>query len=215
MSKAALDLSLYLVVGQGDCAGRPLLDVVAAAVAGGVTLVQLREKHLPSGEVAALARDLVGLLRPLAVPLIVNDDLEAALAADADGLHVGQQDTAAVEARRRLGPDRILGLSISNDTEAEAVDPALIDYLGLSPTFATPTKRDAAPALGLAGTARLRRRWPAIRCCAIGGINAANAAEVMATGVDGLAVVSAIAGAPDPRAAAAALRSAMLRVRPG
>jgi len=214
MSRPPFDLSLYLVLGRADCAGRPLVDVVAAAVAGGVTLVQLRDKEADSALLADLARALLTVLRPAGVPLIVNDDLEAALASGAEGLHVGQQDTAARDARRRLGPDRILGLSISNDEEADAVDPTLIDYLGLSPTFATPTKTDAAPALGLAGTARLCRRWPAIPCCAIGGIKAANAAAVMATGVDGLAVVSAIAAAPDPRAAAAALRQAMLRARP-
>ncbi|HKY93712.1 MAG TPA: thiamine phosphate synthase [Kiloniellales bacterium] len=215
MTKPAFDLRLYLVVGRGDCAGRPLVEVVEAAVAGGVTLVQLREKQLHSAELAALARELLAVLRPLGIPLIVNDDLEAALASDADGLHVGQQDLDAGEARRKLGPDRILGLSISTDAEAHAVDPRIVDYLGIGPVHATPTKTDAGPALGPAGTARLRRRWPAIPACAIGGIKAENAAEVMATGVDGLAVVSAIAGAPDPRAAAEDLRNAMLRARPG
>ena len=214
MTPPAYDLSLYLVVGRADCAGRPLAEVVERAVAGGVTLVQLREKDAPTGVVAALARSLVALLRPLAVPLIVNDDIEAALAADAAGAHVGQQDLDAAEARRRLGPDRILGLSISDDAEADAVDPALVDYLGIGPVYATPTKTDAAPALGAAGLARLRRRWPALPACAIGGIKAENAAEVMAAGVDGLAVVSAIAGAEDPQMAAAALRQAMLRARP-
>ena len=215
MSRPAFDLGLYLVIGRADCAGRPLVEVVERAVAGGVTLVQLREKQAASAEVATLARSLLALLRPRGVPLIVNDDIAAALAAGADGAHVGQQDLGAAEARRRLGIERILGLSISNDAEAEAVEPALVDYLGIGPVYATPTKTDAAPALEPAGVARLRRRWPAIPACAIGGIKAANAAEVMATGVDGLAVVSAIAGAEDPRAAAAALRQAMLRARPG
>ena len=214
MSKPAFDLSLYLVVGRGDCAGRPIAEVVEAAVAGGVTLVQLREKQAASGELAAVARDLIGVLRPHGVPLIMNDDLEAALVSGCDGLHVGQEDLDAGEARRRLGPDRLLGLSISNDAEAAAVDPRIVDYLGIGPVYATPTKTDAAPATGLEGTARLRRRWPALPACAIGGIKPTNAAEVMATGVDGLAVVSAIAGAHDVRAAAAALRAAMLRARP-
>jgi thiamine-phosphate pyrophosphorylase len=189
--------------------------VVEQAVAGGVTLVQLREKAAPSREVAALAQALLAVLRPKGVPLIVNDDIEAALVAGAEGAHVGQQDLAVAEARRRLGPDLILGLSITNDAEAEAVDPALVDYLGLGPVYATPTKTDAAPALGPAGLARLRRRWPTLPSCAIGGIKQANLAEVMATGIDGIAVVSAIAGAEDPRAAAAALRLAMLRARLG
>jgi thiamine-phosphate pyrophosphorylase len=215
MTKPAFDLRLYLVVGRSDCAGRPLAEVVEAAVAGGVTLVQLREKELPSAELASLARELLAVLRPRGVPLIVNDDLEGALASGADGLHVGQEDLAAGEARRRLGADKILGLSISNDAEAHAVDPRVVDYLGIGPVYPTPTKTDAAPALGPLGTARLRRRWPALPACAIGGIKAANVAEVMAPGVAGLSVVSAIAGAADPRAAAEELRSAMLRARPG
>jgi thiamine-phosphate pyrophosphorylase len=214
MTRPAFDLALYLVVGRADCAGRPLSEVVERAVAGGVTLVQLREKNATSNEIAKMARDLLAVLRPKGVPLIVNDDVEAALSAGADGAHVGQADLDAATARRRLGSDRILGLSITSDADAEAVDPSVVDYLGIGPVYATPTKTDAAPALGPAGIARLRRRWPALPACAIGGIKAANAAEVMATGVDGLAVVSAIAGAKDPRAAAQALRQAMLRARP-
>jgi len=209
MSKPAFDLRLYLVLGSQDCAGRSLSDIVAEAVAGGVTLVQLREKGADSRRVAELARALVTLLRPSGVPLIVNDDLEATLASGAAGLHVGQDDAPPASVRRRLPPDRILGLSVGNAAEAATADPALVDYVGLGPVFATPTKGDAGQPLGLAGLAALRHLVPALPAVAIGGIKLAQAAQVMAAGVEGLAVVSAIAGAADPRAAAQALRQAI------
>lgn len=205
------DLGLYLVIGRADCAGRPLLETVAAAVAGGVTLVQLREKQAPSAEVAELARALVALLRPRGVPLIVNDDLEAALAADADGLHVGQDDAPAAAGRGRLPPDRILGLSVGSAEEALTADPAVIDYVGLGPVFATPTKGDAGRPLGVSGLAALRRGVAGLPAVAIGGIKRESAAAVMGAGVEGIAVVSAIAGAADPAAAARALRRAIGR----
>lgn len=204
-----LDLSLYLVIGRGDCAGRPLLEVVEQAVAGGVTMVQLREKEAPTPRVAELGRSLVALLRPLGVPLIVNDDLEAALSCDADGLHVGQDDLAAAMARSRLPAGKLLGLSVGDAAEARSADPALVDYVGLGPVFATPTKADAGRPLGLEGLTALRRQVTALPAVAIGGIKQENAAAVMGTGVQGIAVVSAIAGAVDPAAAARELRRAI------
>lgn len=211
LHRRTFDLGLYLVVGRGDCAGRPLLEVVEAAVAGGVTLVQLREKQVPSEEVATVARELVALLRPLGVPLIVNDDLEAALAADADGLHVGQDDAPPAEVRRRLPGDRILGLSVGSAEEAKTADPAAVDYVGVGPVFATPTKGDAGLPLGTAGLASLRKLVAGLPAVAIGGIKRETAGAVMAAGVEGVAVVSAIAGAADPEAAARALRKAIGR----
>lgn len=209
MTRPPFDLRLYLVVGSQDCAGRDLADLVAEAVAGGVTLVQLREKPAPTQRVTELARALLGLLRPLGVPLIVNDDLDAALASGADGLHVGQDDPPPALVRRRLPPDRILGLSVGNAAEALTADPGLVDYVGLGPVFATPTKGDAGQPLGLEGLAALRRQVAGLPAVAIGGIKADQAAAVMAAGVEGIAVVSAITAAPDPRAAAAALRRAL------
>ena len=209
MTRPRLDLRLYLVLGSQDCGGRALADVAAEAVAGGVTLVQLREKLLDTQRMAELARALIALLRPQGVPLIVNDDLEATLASGAEGLHVGQDDPPPAAVRLRLPPDRILGLSVGNAAEAATADPALVDYVGLGPVFATPTKGDAGQPLGIAGLAALRRLVPALPAVAIGGIKQDQAAAVMATGVQGLAVVSAIAGAADPRAAARALRQAI------
>ncbi len=209
MTRRPFDLSLYLVLGSGDCAGRPMTEVVGAAVAGGVTLVQLREKLGGSQARAEFGRALVALLRPLGVPLIVNDDLEAALACDADGLHVGQEDAPAEAARRRLPPDRILGLSVGSAAEALTADPSVVDYVGLGPVFATPTKGDAGLPLGVAGLASLRRAVAGLPAVAIGGIKQESAATVMAAGVQGIAVVSAIASAADPAAAARSLRQAI------
>ena len=132
-----LDLSLYLVIGTADTGGRPLSEVVDAALSGGVTLVQLREKTMSDAEMTELARDLKTRLAPRGVPLIVNDRLAVALAADAEGLHLGQDDLAPAAARRALGSGRILGVSAGNETEAEIADPALVDYVGVGPAYAT------------------------------------------------------------------------------
>ena len=199
------DLSLYLVAGSGDLDGRDLLEVVGQAVAGGVTLVQLREKTTPRGLLIERARALRALLAPRGVPLIVNDHLDVALAAGAEGLHLGQDDIAPAEARAALGPGRILGLSAGDAEEAGTVDPAVVDYVGVGPAYATGTKADAGAAIGPAGLGAMRARL-ALPMVAIGGIGRARAAEVMATGVEGIAVVSAICRAADPEAAARALR---------
>ncbi len=210
------DLRVYLVIGEADCAGRPIDWVVAEAVAGGVTAVQLREKARSSAEVAALASRLRRQLDPAGVPLIVNDDLEAAIACEAAGLHVGQDDLPAEEARRRLPAGRRLGLSITRLEDLESARSGQADHLGIGPVFATKTKADAAPALGLAGLTRIRAARPLVPAIAIGGITLRNARDVMESGVDGLAVISAIAGAQRPRQAATELRAiveAVLRER--
>ena len=143
------------------------------------------------------------LLAPLRVPLLVNDRIDVALAAGADGAHVGQADMPVVLVRKFLGAGAIIGLSITSSAEARGDDTAMADYLGVGPIFAQLTKPDAAPALGLGGLAEIRRisRKPIV---AIGGVTAANARAVQAAGADGVAVVSAIMGAQDPTAAAAA-----------
>ncbi len=205
--KPALDLSLYLVAGSDAVGGRRLEDVVAAAVRGGVTLVQLREKTLPDVEVVELARALKGLLGPAGVPLIINDRAEVARAAGADGVHLGQGDLDAGRAREILGPGALIGVSAGTRAEAARVDKALADYVGVGPVYATPTKPDAGPPIGIAGLTSVLAALAPLPVVAIGGIGAQNAAEVMASGAaDGIAVVSAICGADDPQAAARALR---------
>jgi thiamine-phosphate pyrophosphorylase len=199
------DLSLYLIAGPEAVGGRDLVAVVAAAVRGGVRLVQLRDKTAPDAAMIAQARALKALLRPLGVPLVVNDRLEVALAAEADGLHLGQEDLAPARARAALGPGRILGVSAGDAEEAAIADPAVVDYVGVGPVYPTGSKADAGDAIGLAGLGAMRALLD-LPMVAIGGIDETNAAEVMACGVEGVAVVSAICGAADPEAAARALR---------
>ena len=194
------DPSLYLVIGPGDVPAGSLQAVVAAAVAGGVTAVQLRAKTTDRVTVVECARALVSQLRPLDVPLIVNDDPEAAVAAGADGTHVGPFDRPPSEVRRIVGPDAILGLSVTSVGASGTVDPAIVDYVGLGPVFPTPTKPDAADPIGLCGL-RAGCRALTVPVVAIGGLRAGNVRDVLRAGADGIAVVSAICAAIEPRAA--------------
>ena len=194
-------LRLYLVTGEAPPGGLPLAEIVRRAVEGGVTCVQLRAKTASARALLAQARELLALLRPRGVPLIVNDRLDIALAAGADGVHVGQDDLPCADARRLAPPDFMVGVSVGTAAEALAAAAAGASYLGVSPVFDTPTKRDTPPATGLDGLRRIRAAT-SLPLVAIGGIHAGNAAAVRAAGADGLAVVSAIMTAADPAAAA-------------
>jgi thiamine-phosphate pyrophosphorylase len=202
---------LYLVTDRGLAGGRPLEGVVEAAVRGGVTAVQLREKRCPTREFVELGRALARLLAPLGVPLIVNDRLDVALAIGAAGVHLGQGDMDYATARRLLGRDAAIGLSVETIEQARAAESLDADYLGVGPVFPTATKADAAPALGLAGLAQVRA-VSHHRLVAIGGIGAGNARQAMEAGADGVAVVSAICAAEDPESAA---RDLWRAVKPG
>ena len=210
----AFDLTLYLVIGPDDVPGRSVAAVTAAAVAGGVTLVQLRDKTAPDAEMVELAQSLQEILAPRALPLIINDRIEVARDVGAAGVHLGIDDRPAVEAREALGPEAIIGVSAGTQEEADLVDPGVVDYVGTGAVFATATKADAGAAIGLDGLTALRRRL-ALPMVAIGGIGLSTAAAVAATGVEGIAVVSAICGAVDPEAAARDLRGAVDRGRRG
>lgn len=202
------DLRLMLVTDAAMTARRGLIPTVREAVEGGVTIVQLRDKHASDEDLTALALALRAELAPRGVPLIVNDRPLVAKAAGADGLHIGQEDGSPRAARDLVGPGVILGLSVTRASEVATVDPAVVDYVGLGPVFASATKADAAPPLGFAGVRRAGALLP-VPFVAIGGIDAGNARSVMAAGAAGLAVVSAICAAPNPRAAASALRIAV------
>lgn len=204
----AFDLTLYLVIGPDDVPGRSVAAVTVAAVAGGVTLVQLRDKTAPDAEMAELARSLQEILAPRSLPLIINDRIEVARDVGAAGVHLGIDDRPAVEAREALGTEAIIGVSAGTREEADLVDPAVVDYVGTGAVYATSTKADAGAAIGLDGLTALRRRL-ALPMVAIGGIGLSTAAAVAATGVEGIAVVSAICGAVDPEAAARDLRGAV------
>lgn len=207
-----LDLSVYAIADPARARG----DVVAltrAAVAGGATLIQLRDKTSETAAMVATARALVAALRGTGVPLLVNDRVDVALAAEADGVHLGQDDMALADARRLLGPRAIIGVTIRTDREAEETPLGAADYAAIGGVFATASKVNETPPLGLDGVSRLaailRRRRPGLPLCAIAGIDAGNAAAVIAAGVDGVAVISDIYRAADPAAAAAALARAV------
>lgn len=205
MLKRSADWSLYLVTNRALALGRPLEEVVLAAVEGGVTAVQLREKECSTREFIALARKLKQLLAPRGVPLLINDRVDVALAAESDGVHIGQSDMAYRDARALLGGVTLIGLSVETPAQAAEAEGLDCDYLGVGPVFPTATKSDAAPAWGLDRFAELRRT-SRHSLVAIGGIDTSNAASLASAGADGIAVVSAICSAPDPRAAAAGLR---------
>lgn len=214
-----LDLSLYLVLDPDLCGGAEgMVATTLAAIQGGVTVVQLRAPNWKKRAVAECARELLRLM-PASVPLIINDHADVARAVGAAGVHVGQKDLSPEDCRLIVGPDAIVGLSISNDDELSRLivdersrlspddvsrfSPA-VDYIGIGPVFPTGTKKDAAPVVGLEGLRRLLETAP-VPAVAIGGISEVNAPSVYETGVSGIAVVSAICGKNDPEAAARAL----------
>lgn len=194
-------MALYLVTDRDVADGRNMEEIVKEAVEGGVTIVQLREKNIDTKEFVALGKRLKTILSVYGVPLIINDRIDVALAIDADGVHIGQSDMPYAIARRLLGYDKIIGLSIENHAELEEANTLDVDYVAISPIFSTPTKTDTAEPWGLNGAKEfvLQSRHPVV---AIGGINMDNAADVFGTGVDGIAVVSAIIGADSPKSAA-------------
>jgi thiamine-phosphate pyrophosphorylase len=197
-------LRLYLVADRGYAAGRRLRPIVEAAVRAGVTLVQIRDKGDDARAFLAEALELRDALAGTGVPLLVNDRIDIARAIGADGVHLGQSDLPPPIAREQLGPDAIVGLSI--ETLAQMGNGIFegVDYLGVGPVFATNTKPDAAPPIGLDGLAAIRAATP-LPMVGIGGVGPADAAAVRATGVEGICVVSAILGAADPAAATRAL----------
>ena len=194
------DLSLYLVTDRPLAQGRDMAWIVREAVAGGVTMVQLREKDCPTGEFITLARELKMVLQPLGIPLIINDRVDVALAIDADGVHIGQSDMPYEVARALLGKNKIIGLSVETMDEVIATNALDVDYIGISPVYATPTKTDTLQPFGLEGIEEVMR-ISRHRCVAIGGMNRDTIGEVIRRGVEGVAVVSAIVSADSPREA--------------
>lgn len=198
-------LRLYLVTDRASIGARTLADVVAAAVQGGVTCVQLREKHLCTRDFFAQAMMLKELLAPRNIPLVINDRIDVALACGAQGVHLGQSDMPVAQARRLLPPQMFIGWSVETMEEVARSASLPVDYLGVSPIYATPTKIDTHAPWGLEGLRKVRSAT-ALPLVAIGGIHAGNARAVLSAGADGLAVVSALCAAPDPCTAAVTLR---------
>ncbi len=210
--KTDIDYSLYLVTDQKLCLGRELIEVVMEAVAGGVSIVQIREKDSDTMAFFQLARAMKKSLEKTNVPLIINDRVDVAIAVGAEGVHVGQTDLPCSVVREMLGPGKIIGVSINTFDQITEAEKFHINYLSLSPVFPTPTKPDTTPAFGIEGLKKARQKTsrPLIT---IGGINKNNLNEIIVAGMDGAAVVSAICSAPSPRSAAQELADIILQAR--
>lgn len=202
------DLTLYLVTDTGMCGARGVPATVRQAVAGGATTVQVRDPDASGRELHELVVRVREELAGTGVALFVDDRLDVALTAGADGVHLGQSDPPVPRAREIAGPGLLIGWSVSTRAELDAVNafaPGTVDYLGIGPVFSTPTKPGAATPTGIEGLRDLVADT-ALPAVAIGGVHADNAAEIVATGVSGLCVVSEICAAEDAASAAAGLR---------
>jgi thiamine-phosphate pyrophosphorylase len=212
MKHQHLDLSLYLVTDQGLAGERTTADIVAAAIRGGVTCVQIREKTASTREFIEEALSIRELLKKQNIPLIINDRIDIALAVKADGVHLGPSDMPLSMARALVGKSMIIGVSSESLEGAVAAERDGADYIAVSPLHRTPTKTYPFPPLGIEGLRSIRNavRTPLV---VIGGLNRENAAEALRNGADGIAVVSAIVAAEDPEEAARDLREIIARAR--
>lgn len=212
MPNSDVDYSLYLVTDPDLPGGRArVADAVRAAVAGGVTVVQLRDKEATDAQVRQSAEELLPFLTEAGVPLFINDRVAVARELGSH-VHIGQDDQPLTQVRQLLGRDQLIGLSVGSDAELDAIDPAEIpDVIGIGPVFDTTTKKDAPAGLGPQKAARLatRAKQRGIRCVAIGGITPENAPALAGSDFDGICVVSAIMAAADPKSAAENLKEAM------
>lgn len=197
---------LYAVTDSRWLKGRSLSTVVADAIVGGATMVQLRDKGSSTLDLARHARELAPVCRVANVPLVIDDDIEAVKMSGVDGVHVGQSDTSCAEAREILGEDAIVGVSVQSVEQAQAAEAAGASYLGVGAVFGTDTKVDA-DVVALSTLADICQAV-SIPVVAIGGIDAARVADLAGTGVDGVAVISALFASPDVEAAAEKLRCA-------
>jgi thiamine-phosphate pyrophosphorylase len=204
-----IDLRLYALIDPERSAGWPLVELAQRVAAGGATLIQLRDKYGSTRAVVEEARAIKAALAASRVPLIVNDRVDVALAAGADGVHVGQDDMDPVDARRLLGPNAIIGLSVKTLAQARAAPVEHLSYVAIGGVFATSSKDNPDPPIGLDGltaiVSAMRARAPGLAIGAIAGIEETNASGVIAAGADGIAVISALSFAPDPAQAAKAL----------
>jgi thiamine-phosphate pyrophosphorylase len=209
-----IDLRLNAIVDPERSGGHNLAELARLCAEGGATLVQLRDKLSETRAMVEEARAIRKALAPFSVPLVINDRVDVALAAGAEGVHLGQDDMAVEDARRLLGPNAIIGLSVKNVSEAEAAPVALIDYVGSGGVYVTLSKQQKNAPIGPEGLAqiigvlrsRAQKEKKELAVCGIAGIDASNAAAVIGAGADGVAVISALSLASDPTGAARALR---------
>ena len=201
-------LTLYLITDPHLCARFGVEQTVDAAVKGGATMVQLRDKYASTEERAALASRLKPICASNGVVLVVNDDVEAALISDVDGVHIGQGDMDVAVARQIIGSRKIVGQSVETVEAAKQVSVGTVDYIGISPVYATPTKKDHKPPVGFDGLAEICAASP-VYSVAVGGLKLSDCHDVLATGANGMAVVSAICGQNDPYTASFALAQSL------
>jgi thiamine-phosphate pyrophosphorylase len=205
-----VDLRLYALVDPERAGGRDLAELARLLADGGATLIQLRDKQGTTRTMIEQARAIKAALASSRVPLVINDRVDVALAADADGVHVGQDDMDPADAHRLLGPGAIIGLSVKTLAQARAAPVEQLDYVAIGGVFATASKDNPDPPIGRDGlasiAAAIRARTTAFPIVAIAGIDGSNAADVIAAAADGIAVISALSLAPDPAQAAENLR---------
>ena len=211
------DISLYGILDPERSRGRSLAELARLSVAGGVSLLQLRDKHGATRRMVETALAIKAAIRGMGVPLLVNDRVDVAMAAGADGVHLGQEDMAAEDARRLLGQDAIIGLTIKTIADVEAAPVSLIDYACIGGVFDTQSKANP-DAIGIAGwqacAGLMRIRAPGLPIGAIAGIDEANAADVMRAGADGVAIISALYMADDVEVASRRLSKVVREARP-
>lgn len=205
MGRKDAEWSVYVITDRRAAGERSIVHVVHAAIRGGATAVQLREKESSTRQMIQLGHELHELTREAGIPLIVNDRVDVALALNAEGVHVGQDDLPAPMARRLIGTERILGVSAGTVKEALEAERDGADYLGVGDVYGTPSKPDTGVPIGVEGLAAVAKAV-AIPTVAIGGITTDNAEAVIEAGAAGVAVISAVIGANDPEAAARQLR---------
>ncbi|MGN0565470.1 MAG: thiamine phosphate synthase [Candidatus Limousia pullorum] len=213
MSISKETMLLYGVTDRGNLHGKTLLQQVEESLKGGVTLVQLREKHLSFQEFLEEAKEMKELCHKYGVPLLINDNVEICIESGADGVHVGQKDMEAGAVREKLGKDKIIGVSARTVEQAMAAQNAGADYLGVGAVFSTSTKEDAKPLDH--EILKAITKAVDIPVVAIGGISSENVLELKGTGIDGVAVVSAIYGKENPKEAAENLKALVSEVVKG
>jgi len=210
--QSPVDWSVYVITDRRIAAGHSMVELVQAALAGGATVIQLRDKDASTRELLALGRALHAVTSAHAVPLIINDRVDIAHALGAEGVHLGIDDLPVAQARAILGPDSLIGMSPETLAQARAAEQDGASYLGVGDVYGTRTKSDAGPPIGLEGLSAMVQavRIPVV---AVGGITAANAARAIACGAAGVVVISAVIGAPDPAGAARQLRQVVQAAR--
>ncbi|WP_420547680.1 thiamine phosphate synthase [Curvivirga sp.] len=205
----SFDPRLYLVIGPENCVHYPMLEVVRQALEGGITLIQYRDKHSDTDTQVQNVVSLMNVAKEFQIPVLVNDRPDVAKKAKADGVHLGQSDEAIQQARMLLGDSAIVGLTVKNESHIKAAPIELLDYLGIGGVFPTESKVNPDTPLGVNGLLdmlKVSRANGDLPTTAIAGIDESNCEAVAATGVNGLAVVSAICGQVDPMKATQRLR---------